>query len=119
MRKTEIHRLQAQGLTDEKILASLKYIEEGQTHPRFPISRRQYYRNLQSLKNDIIKKQLAERDELFLVDLDETIEGLKEARRINGNIMRNPSIDPSTRLKTIELNVVLFTTILKIKYEEL
>jgi hypothetical protein len=52
-----------------------------------------------------------------LVDLDETIEGLKEARRINGNIMRNPSIDPSTRLKAIELNVFLFTTILRIKYE--
>ena len=62
-------------------------------------------------------KQLAERDELFLVDLDETIEGLKEARRINGNLMRNPSIDPLTRLKAIELNVMLLTTILKIKYE--
>jgi hypothetical protein len=31
--------------------------------------------------------------------------------------MRNLSIDPSTRLKAIELDVVLITTILKIKYE--
>lgn len=31
--------------------------------------------------------------------------------------MRNPSIDPSTRLKAIELDVFLLTTILKIKYE--
>jgi hypothetical protein len=52
-----------------------------------------------------------------LVDLDETVEGLKQARRINGNIMRNQSIDPSLRLKAIELDVVLLTTILKIKYE--
>ena len=115
MRKVEIHRLQSQGLMDEEILASLNHIEEGQTQPRFPISRRQYY--LHSLRQDIIKKQLAERDELFLVDLDETVEGLKEARRINGTIMRNPSIAPSTRLKAIELNIVLLTTILKIKYE--
>ncbi|HEU4447813.1 MAG TPA: hypothetical protein VFR94_24280 [Nitrososphaeraceae archaeon] len=117
MRKTEIYRLQAQGLTDEEILASLNRVEEGQEHPHFPISRRQYYRDLQSLRNDIIKRQLAERDELFLVDLDETVEGLKEARRLNGDIMRNPSIDPSTRLKAIELDAFLLTTILKIKYE--
>ena len=52
-----------------------------------------------------------------MVDLDETVEGLKQARRINGNIMRNQSIDPSLRLKAIELDVVLLTTILKIKYE--
>ena len=114
MRMTEIHRLQVKGLTDEEILASLNHIEKGQTHPRFPISRLQYYRDLQSLRNDIIKKQLAECDELFLVDLNETVEGLKEARR---NIIHSPSTDPSLRLRAIELEVVLLTTILKIKYE--
>lgn len=31
--------------------------------------------------------------------------------------MRNPSIDPLTRLKAIELDAFLLTTILKIKYE--
>ena len=56
MRKTEIYRLQAQGLPDEEILASLNRIGEGLEYPRFPISRRQYYRDLQSLRNDIIKR---------------------------------------------------------------
>lgn len=39
MRKTEIYRLQIQGLTDEEILASFNRIEKGQEHPRYPISR--------------------------------------------------------------------------------
>ena len=40
MRKTEIYRLQAQGLMDEEILASLNHIEEGQNILVLAISRR-------------------------------------------------------------------------------